>query len=454
MTDSTADDPVVADEPRDPLLIADQQFTRAARCMPDLKRGLVDFLRHPKRVICVSFPIEMEDGSVQTFHGFRVLHNSVKGPGKGGIRYHPEVTQNEVVALAALMTWKCALIDVPFGGAKGGVICDAKALGEVELRRITRRFIHELGDNIGPYTDIPAPDMYTNEQTMAWVYDTYDMQHPGSNNRPVVTGKPIDIGGSLGRSEATGLGCRYATERLVQRGAVAGLDSLVGARVVIQGFGDVGATAARCFRDVGAVVVAVSDSQGGVYCEDGLDIEAVAEFKEMHGTVVGATGTRSITNEELFGLDCEVLIPAALGGQIHAENAATVRAKLVVEGANGPITPTADDILARNGIVVAPDILANAGGVCVSYFEWVQNCENEQWELDDVNRKLRRKMDAAVDAVLRRHDAIARQIPLEGDAGAEASSATPHLPANLRTAAMVLAIERVACATLERGIWP
>ncbi|MBN4016198.1 Glu/Leu/Phe/Val dehydrogenase [Rhodospirillaceae bacterium AH-315-P19] len=421
----------------DSLSITTQQFDRAAQHMPDLKRGLIEFFRHPKRTIGVCFPVEMDDGSVQTFYGYRVLHSMVKGPGKGGIRYHPDVTPRAMAALATLMTWKCALIDVPFGGAKGGVICDTKSLSQGELRRITRRFIHELGDNIGPHTDIPAPDMYTNEQTMAWIYDTYDMEHPGHNNQPVVTGKPLDMGGSLGRREATGLGCLFATEQLLRHGLVSGLDSLEGARVAIQGFGNVGSVAAKNFQAAGARIIAVSDSQGGIFKEAGLDLDAVTTFKAAHKTVVGLADTRTIANEDLLTLDCDILIPAAMGRQIREDNADRVKAKLIVEGANGPTTPAADDILVHKGVVVLPDILANSGGVCVSYFEWVQNNENERWDLEDVNHKLRRKMDSAVDAVVRQSKTLNDKEAID-----------------LRTAAMILAIAHVAEITLKRGIWP
>ncbi len=427
-----------------------RQFDIAASRIPTLKRGLVDFLRHPKRAIALCFPVEMNDGSVRTFHGYRVVHNTAKGPGKGGLRYHPDVTMDEVIALATLMTWKCALIDVPFGGAKGGVICDTKALEESELRRITRRFIHELGDNIGPHTDVPAPDMYTNEQTMAWVYDTYAQEHPGRNNLPVVTGKPIDMGGSLGRSDATGLGTFFAAERLVMLGAVPGLSSMQGAAVAVQGFGNVATAAARAFQSAGARIVAVSDSQGGIFSEEGLDLDAVAAFKREHGTVVGVPNTRSLTNEDLITVECDILVPAAMGGQIHAGNADGVQARLVVEGANGPVTPEADAILARRGVTVLPDILANAGGVCVSYYEWVQNNENEQWDLEDVNRKMKRKMERAVDAVLARQ----RRLNLEAEATGTGDTADRPGLADLRTAAIVLSVERIADITLKRGIWP
>lgn len=426
----------------DPASITKAQFARARAHVKGLKRGLIEFLQSPKRTIKVNFPIEMEDGSVRTFHGVRILHNNVLGPGKGGIRYHPTVTEDEIADLAALMTWKSALLNIPFGGAKGGVVCDVKSLGEAELRRITRRFVHELGANIGPYTDIPAPDMYTNEQTMAWVYDTYNAMHPGMNNRPVVTGKPLDLGGSKGRTEATGLGCRYATERLLEFGLPEGLQGLAGARVAIQGFGNVGAVAARQFMEAGARIVAVSDSSGGVHAEAGLDLNAVTAHRREHGTVVGAAGTSEISNQELLALDCDILIPAALGGQITAANAGAVKVRLIVEAANAPVAPEAEAILAKNGVTVLPDILANGGGVTVSYFEWVQNTENEEWELDVVNRRMKARLRRAVEV------AVARWRTLQAEATAGDG------PVDLRTAALVVAIERVARATLQRGIWP
>lgn len=432
----------------DPRTTTQTQFTRAHMHIVGLKRGLIDFFQVPKRRTKVCFPIEMDDGSVKTFEGFRVLHNQTLGPGKGGIRYHPDVTEEEVAALATLMTWKCALLKVPFGGAKGGVVCDPKALSEAELRRITRRFIHELYGLIGPNTDIPAPDLYTNEQTMAWIYDTYDVLHPGGNNLPVVTGKPLDLGGSLGRREATGLGCLYAAERLFEVSPPAGVSSIDGAKVVVQGFGNAGSVAARKFQDAGGVIIAVSDSQGGICDEAGLDLDLVAAYRQEHGTVVGMPDTRTLTNADLLTLDCNILIPAALGDQITKENARQIKANLIVEAANRPITPEADIILAENGIMVLPDILANAGGVTVSYFEWVQNIGNEEWELDEVNLKMRRKMRNAVDVVVERWRA------LKEEARADENKEETTYPTDLRTAAMVVAIERVAKATLQRGIWP
>jgi glutamate dehydrogenase/leucine dehydrogenase len=368
-----------SEEDLNPYHMAQAQLDRAIRYIPGLKRGLVEYLRRPQRTVIVEFPIETQDG-VLSFTAYRVLHNNIRGPGKGGIRFHPDVNADEVRALASWMTWKCALVNVPFGGAKGGVACDPKQLSEAELRRITRRFIAELGDVIGPDTDIPAPDVNTSEQTMAWIYDTYHILHPKQNNLPVVTGKPLELGGSLGRREATARGCLFATQRALSRGAVPGLASVEGTRVAIQGYGNVGGIAADLFAEAGARVVAVSDSQGGIYTKEGLDLDAVRQHKLEHGTVVGVNDTVTVTNEGLLELECEILIPSALENQIHAGNASRIHARLVCEGANGPITVSADDILFERGIPVLPDILANAGGVTVSYFEWIQNKQNEQWD--------------------------------------------------------------------------
>jgi glutamate dehydrogenase (NAD(P)+) len=419
-----------------------QRVLDASRYVTDFKKGLLAHLANPKRALSICFPVEMDDGSVRSFFGYRVLHNNVLGPGKGGLRFHPSLTLEEVSSLAALMTWKCALIDIPFGGAKGGVACDTKQLSESELRRITRRFIAELGDNIGPHTDIPAPDMYTNAQTMAWVYDTYDTMHPGRNNRPVVTGKPVDQGGSLGRRDATGNGVVFATEHFVRLRGIDGQHHLQDLRVAIQGFGNVGLAAARAFAAAGARVVALSDSHGAIYREEGIDPEQALAFKRAEGRLAGMPGTTSIDNAALLTSPCDILVPAATASQIHAENADAIQARLVVEAANDPVTPQADLILQERGIQVLPDILANAGGVCVSYFEWVQNIQNQQWAEDEVNHRLRNKIQKVVRSVLEREEAMRQAHPDD-----------PHASL-LRTAALTLAIERVGCATMERGIWP
>jgi len=339
----------MSDETFDPVVISEQQFDKAAAYITDLKMGLIDYLKQPNRIHIINFPIELDDCSVETIQCFRVIHNRVFGPGKGGIRYHPDVTMEEVTSLAKLMTWKSALVNIPFGGAKGGVVCNAKNLSSDELRRITRRFTVELFNVIGPHTDIPAPDMYTNEQTMAWVYDTYKALNPGKNNRPVVTGKPINLGGSLGRFEATGKGCMFATQRFLSKNLIPIHLKIAGARVAIQGFGNVGAVAADEFCQQGAIIVAVSDSSGGIYSKEGLDPEKVAAFKKENGSVVGMPNTLTLSNEELLEIDCDILIPAATAFQINSDNAANIKAKLIVEAANNPTTPVADEILLQLG---------------------------------------------------------------------------------------------------------
>jgi glutamate dehydrogenase (NAD(P)+) len=438
-------------EDLNPFHMAAQQFDRAVEYLPGLKRGLVEFLKRPGKSVTLDFPIEMDDGSVQIFTGHRVLHSRVRGPGKGGIRYHPAVTVDEVRALASWMTWKCAVADIPFGGAKGGVACNPKDLSDTVLRRITRRYISGLGDNIGPYVDIPAPDVYTDAKTMAWIYDTYDVMHPGRNNLPVVTGKPLDIGGSLGRHEATARGCLFATQQALSRGVVSGLKSLKSARVAIQGFGNAGAIAAELFHEAGAKIIAVSDSKGAIHRERGFNPADVLKHKEKRGTVVGAPDTEVISNEELLALPCDILIPAALECQIRADNAHSVQARFIVEAANGPTTPAADRLLYARGVPVLPDILANSGGVTVSYFEWVQNIENEKWAEADVNSKLKRKIELATDAVVDRQADANRQVR---SGILQAESKKKLEPVDLRTAALILAIDRVAAVALERGIWP
>jgi glutamate dehydrogenase (NAD(P)+) len=432
-------DSVQAPEDLNSYNIAQRQFDNAARYVADLPDGLKSWLRGCTRLLKVEFPVERDDGSVQTFSGYRALHSRVRGPGKGGIRYHPDVNADEVRALASWMTWKCAVADIPFGGAKGGIICNPKELSRDELRRVTRRFIVELGDTIGPHTDIPAPDVNTDAETMAWIYDTYDVMHAHHNNLPVVTGKPLSMGGSLGRREATARGCLFVTRRAIEQGAVPGLNSVKGARVAIQGFGNAGSFAAELFIEAGATVIAVSDSTGGIASETGIDPKAALAHKRQTGSVVGLAGSRNITNEDLLQIDCDILIPAAFENQIRTDNVAGVKAKVIAEAANGPTTPAADEVLFQRGVPIIPDILANSGGVTVSYFEWVQNIENEHWSEDHVNEMLREKMEAATDAVL--------QMQLEIKDRHDES-------VDLRTAAFALAIKRVASVATVRGIWP
>jgi glutamate dehydrogenase (NAD(P)+) len=424
-----------------PPQIADDRIDHATRYITNLPAGLVDFFQAPKRTVSLCFPVECDDGSVRTFQGFRVLHSNILGPGKGGMRFHPQLTGQESASLAALMTWKCALAQLPFGGAKGGVQCDPKLLSVSELRRLTRRFISELGDNIGPHTDIPAPDMYTDQGTMALVYDTYEAFHKGENNLSVVTGKPIELGGSLGRQEATGRGCLYVAERYLQDVQDPELPGLDGARIVVHGAGNVGWAVAKLFADAGAKIIAISDSGGGILQEEGLDLAGVRDHKTIEGTVVGTPNTLTISNEDLLTLACDILVPASVGDVINAGNADQVNAKLILEAANKPVTREADAVLWSRGIKVLPDILVNAGGVIVSYFEWVQNLSNERWELDEVNRKLESKLHGTVDTVLdnwHRMAADHKDLPFP----------------DYRTAALVTAIKRVALVTLQRGIWP
>ena len=425
--------------------VAQEQFKRAITWIDDIKVGMVDHLITPKRTTHVRFSVNMDDDSIRTFHGYRVLHSRVRGPGKGGIRYHPDVSTDEVTALATFMTWKTAIADIPFGGAKGGVVCDTKKLSRAEKRRITRSFVIELGDTIGPHTDIPAPDMYTDAETMAWIYDTFDVMHPGQNNGAVVTGKPVEMGGSLGRHEATARGSLYATQQLLTHDIVPGLKSLEGASVVVQGLGNAGGIAMGLYHEAGARVIAVSDSSGGIYDEAGLDPDAVLNFKKEHGSIVGLPGTKTISNEELLAIECDILIPAAMEGQLRADNAANVKARLIVEAANGPTTPAADAILQSKNIVVLPDIVANGGGVVVSYFEWVQNLENQRWNIDKVNGRLQTRMIDSVNAMVKTWNEI--------NANNHQPNGKKHYAPTLRDAALVTAIKRITKVTMQRDIW-
>jgi len=449
------------EEPEDlnPYRIAQAQFDLACAHLPEIEPDLMLMLSRPRRTITLEFPVEMAGGEVRMFTAYRVLHSRVRGPGKGGLRFHPDVTEDEVRALASWMTWKCAVADVPFGGAKGGIVCDPAQLTEADLRHITRRFIVELGEDIGPQTDIPAPDINTNPRTMAWIYDTYDLLHPGQNNLPAVTGKPLDMGGSEGRLEATGRGVLDVTQEVLAQGLIPGLSSVSGARVVVQGFGNVGSAVATLFAKAGARVIGVSDVEGGIFSESGIDLEAVQSHVHDTGAVVGVAGTTTVSNEQLLEIPCDILVPAAVGGQIHRENARKIEARLIVEGANGPTTPAADRILMERGIPVVPDILANAGGVVVSYFEWVQNTENEQWDLDEVNEKLRRKLLRATDKVISKRAELERNLPTirESLADVAAHRVVREIPidtVSLRTAAYAIAISRLAAVVEERGIWP
>ncbi len=349
----------------------------------NLNKNIWERLRHPRRCLIVTLPVMMDDGSLKIFEGYRVQHDYSRGPAKGGIRYHPDVTLDEVKALAAWMTWKCAVVSIPYGGAKGGVRCNPKEMSRAEIERLTRRFASEILIIIGPDKDIPAPDVYTDAQVMAWIMDTYSVAH-GHSVPGVVTGKPISLGGTLGRKEATGRGCVFVTREAAK---LLKMD-LTKATVAVQGFGNVGYSAAKIFHELGAKIIAVSDSKGGICNSKGLDPKKVFEAKQKGASVCDYRDCDRITNEDLLTLECAVLVPAALENVITLKNAPKVRARILVEGANGPTVPEADEILQSKGVLVIPDILANAGGVTVSYFEWVQNIQEFFWSEDDVNRKL------------------------------------------------------------------
>ena len=411
----------------DSWAVAQRQFDIAADQL-DLDPGLREVLREPRRELRVTFPVHMDDGSVRVFEGFRVQHNLGRGPAKGGLRYHQDVGLNEVRALAMWMSWKCAVVGIPYGGGKGGVRVDPKQLSNRELEGLTRRFTTEISVFIGPEKDIPAPDMNTNAQTMAWIMDTYSM-HVGYTVPGVVTGKPISLGGSEGRVEATGRG---AVVTIAEAARHLDLD-IIGATVAIQGFGNAGATAASLLAEMGARVVAVSDSSGGIYNADGLDIKAVRAWKSEHGTVVGFPSSEAISNDAILELEVDILGPAALENQITGANAERVRPRILAEIGNGPTTPDADVILARNGVFVIPDILCNAGGVTVSYFEWVQDLNRDHWSEEIVNAKLTEIMVRSFGEVLR--------------------MATRET-VDMRLASYLLAVDRVAAATALRGLYP
>ena len=410
-----------------PWEVAQQQFDLAAERL-NLDPGLRRVLREPRRELIVHFPVKMDDGSVQVYTGYRVQHNLGRGPAKGGIRYHQDVSLDEVKALAMWMTWKCAVVGIPYGGGKGGVIVDPKKLSQKELEALTRRFFTEIEVLIGPEKDIPAPDVNTNAQIMAWMMDTYSM-HVGYTVPGVVTGKPISLGGSEGRNEATARGTVFC---IVEAARHLGIE-LPKARVSIQGFGNAGSIAAKLIEEEGSTVVAVSDSTGGIHNPAGLDIKRVTAWKKEHGTVQGFPGSIDISNAQVLEVDCDILIPAALENQITAHNAGNIKARLIAEAANGPTTPEADIELFKNSKFMIPDILCNAGGVTVSYFEWVQDLNRDHWSESVVNDKLKEIMVKAFRETL----AIARRDQV-----------------NMRTAAYLLAVQRVADATSMRGLYP
>ena len=403
-----------------------EEFDEAARKL-NLDRGIWEILTRPKRQIIVSCPVQMDNGAIQVFTGYRVQYNITLGPAKGGIRYHPGVSLDEVTTLAAWMTWKCAVAHIPFGGGKGGVTCDPTKMSPRELEALTRRYVAEIIDAIGPEKDVSAPDVNTNEQVMAWIMDTYSM-HVGHTATAVVTGKPLEMGGSLGRREATGRGVTVAARESARH---VGFD-IRGATVAVQGFGNVGSVSATLLSEIGAKVIGVTDWKGGVYNSKGLDIDKLLVYAAEEKTVAGFPGGEPLTHDQLFELDVDILIPAALENQITIENAPKIRAKVIVEGANGPTTPEANNLLHARGIFVVPDILANSGGVTVSYFEWVQDRYGYFWTEKQVNERLEAKICEAFKAV---------------------SETSVKYVVDMRTAAYIVAISRVATVTRIRGMY-
>jgi glutamate dehydrogenase (NAD(P)+) len=410
-----------------PYDIAKEQLRRVADLF-GVDPNLVNVLQECKKAVVVSVPVTMDDGTIEALEGYRVTHNIARGPSKGGIRYHPDVELDEVKALAMWMTWKCALMGIPFGGAKGGIRVDPKKLSQGELQRMTRRYTSEIINEIGPEKDIPAPDVGTNAAVMAWIFDTYSM-NKGHSVLGVVTGKPLNVGGSLGRLEATAHGALYCIQEAVRKRELR-MDEL---RVAVQGFGNVGSFLAKFLAEQGATVIAVSDSRGGIFNESGLNMAAVLAHKQETGALEGLRGAELITNEELLLLDCDVLAPCALEQVITSANADQVKARIIAEGANGPVTPAADEILDDRGVLILPDVLANAGGVVVSYFEWVQGLQEYFWKEDEINSKLR-------DITTRAFNETWRTVE--------------ERKTSMRLAAYGLAVRRVADATITRGLYP
>lgn len=417
-----------AQQTNNPFDTALSQYDRAVHYL-DLPAGVIEFLRYPRREFSVNFPVKRDDGRIEMFTGYRVHHNTVLGPSKGGIRYSLAVDLDEVRALAMWMTWKCALAGIPYGGAKGGVVVDPKTLSPRELEALTRRYAAELIPLMSPHSDIPAPDMGTNPQVMAWIMDTYSMT-VGYSVPAVVTGKPLNIGGSQGRNEATGRGVIICMVEALKRWGNVRPEDI---RLVVQGFGNVGANAASYAHSLGFKIVGISDITGGVYNANGLDVPSMRNFVAEHGDLNGYAGGDIVTNDELLTLPCDVLIPAAMEGQITGKNAAQIQARMIVEGANGPTTPDGDDILNERGIYVVPDILANGGGVVVSYFEWVQDLQAFFWDAEEVYRQLQRAMVRSYYST----ESVAEEYNVD-----------------MRTASQILAIRRVADAVITRGIYP
>jgi glutamate dehydrogenase (NAD(P)+) len=405
-----------------------KQLDEAAKII-DLDNGMHEILSHPKRVLTVAIPTRMDNGEIKVFTGFRSQHNDARGPFKGGIRYHPQVSIDEVKALSMWMTWKCAIADLPYGGGKGGIICNPKDMSEGELERMTRRYAYGIADIIGPHTDIPAPDVYTGGKEMAWIMDTYSALKGNFVQPELITGKPLAIGGSLGRNEATGRGLSFTIREAAKKLKI----NMKTATVVVQGFGNAGQFAAQLVEEQGAKIIGASDSQGGVYNKNGIQVGALRRHKEKTGSVVGFSGTKSISNEDLLEQDCTILIPAALESQLTKKNAGKISTKIIAEAANGPTTTEADETLYKNKILVIPDILANGGGVTVSYFEWLQNLRREYWSENEVNERLDRNITKAFDDVYNIYE---------------------KYDVNMRKASTLLAVNRVVEAIKIRGLWP
>ncbi len=405
-----------------------KQLEEAAEII-DLDNGMHEILSHPKRVLTVAIPTRMDNGEIKVFTGFRSQHNDARGPFKGGIRYHPQVSIDEVKALSMWMTWKCAIADLPYGGGKGGIICNPKDMSEGELERMTRRYAYGISDIIGPHTDIPAPDVYTGGKEMAWIMDTYSALKGNFVQPELITGKPLAIGGSLGRNEATGRGLSFTIREAAKKLKI----NMKTATVVVQGFGNAGQFAAQLVEEQGAKIIGASDSQGGVYNKNGIQVGALRRHKEKTGSVVGFSGTKSISNEDLLEQDCTILIPAALESQLTKKNAGKISTKIIAEAANGPTTTEADETLYKNKILVIPDILANGGGVTVSYFEWLQNLRREYWSENEVNERLDRNITKAFDDVYNIYE---------------------KYDVNMRKASTLLAVNRVVEAIKIRGLWP
>ena len=411
-----------------PFEVALKQLEEASKIL-NLEKGMLEILSNPKRILTVSIPTRMDDGSIKVFTGYRSQHNDARGPHKGGIRYHPDVTLDEVKALSMWMTWKCAIANIPYGGGKGGIICNPKQMSENELERMTRRFAYLIADIIGPYRDIPAPDVYTGGKEMAWIMDTYSALKGNYVQPEVITGKPIAIGGSLGRNEATGRGLAYTVREAAKKMEI----DMKQATFVVQGFGNAGQFSSKLVEEQGAKMIAASDSQGSIIKTDGISVDALMKFKRETGSIVGFEDAKSITNDELLETECTILIPAALENQITKNNADKIKTQIIAEAANGPTTPEADEILFKKDILVIPDVLANGGGVTVSYFEWLQNLRRDYWTEEEVNKRLDINITKSFYDVYDIHT---------------------KYKVDMRKAATLLAVKRVVEAINIRGLWP